>query len=910
MKGNVDMKIRDRIINGIRLSELKAEPVTLVKDTAKQINAEGAVLLENNGMLPLKKGDKVAVFGRIQTDYYKSGTGSGGKVNTVYTTNIYDSLKLMDYIELDEEVAEIYHKWVIENPFDIGEDGWYQPWSQKEMPLSEELVKNAALRNDKAIVVLGRTAGEGRDHLAKAGSYLLSDEEYDMLKKVSASFKDVCVLMNVGNVIDMKWVKELGISAVMYVWQGGQDGAEAVAEILCGKKYPSGKLSDTIVYDITDYAAYKDFEKPDEIVYSEDIFVGYRYFETFAKEKVVYPFGFGLSYTKFEVKTKSARISDNKISLTVTVKNIGNYKGKEVIQVYYEAICKNISCPSRQLIAFAKTKELEVGESQNVILEFLLSDMASYDDIGVSGNKACYILDEGLYNIYVGTDVRSAELVHSCEIEKIRIVQQLKSLFPAQMEFDRMINNHGKVDWETIKVSGETDHISTIKEIEFTGDKGIKLADVYNSNADIESFIAQLDDHQLACLSQGEGMNSPKVRAGTGGAMGGLTQELQDFGIPAICVTDGPSGLRFDNGDSATSLPNGTLLACTWNKELTQKLYSYEGMEAYAQRVDGVLGPGINIHRYPLCGRNFEYLSEDPYLTGVIAQGICAGLDEAGVSATIKHFAANNRELERGTVNMVISERALREIYLRPFEIVIKDNKTNMVMTAYNRINGIHCASNYDLNTAILREEWGFEGLVMTDWWTRTCVTLEGEVSKNREYPIIAQNDVYMVNNDSESIAKEITDEVTAGKISRGELQRNAINICNVILSTPTFERYIDGDVVGSAKLPQISKMNIVGEYKNISSGFELEINVENPCDHALEIEYSSNESELVQIPVKVYLNEQSAALFMLKGTGGNILTGLTGLYIMRGKNKIKIEFADKSVDIKNLKLYTSRVEA
>lgn len=213
-------------------------------------------------------------------------------------------------------------------------------------------------------------------------------------------------------------------------------------------------------------------------------------------------------------------------------------------------------------------------------------------------------------------------------------------------------------------------------------------------------------------------------------------------------------------------------------------------------------------------------------------------------------------------------------------------------------------------NSRILREEWGYEGLVMTDWWTRTCVTLEGEVSKNREYPIIAQNDVYMVNNDSESIAKEITDAVTAGKISRGELQRNAINICNVILSTPTFERYIDGDVVGSTKLPQISKMNIVGEYKNIFSGFELEINVENPCDHALQIEYSSNESELVQIPIKVYLNEQSAALFMLKGTGGNILTGLTGLYIMRGKNKIKIEFADKSVDIKNLKLYTSRVEA
>ncbi|MBQ7794108.1 MAG: glycoside hydrolase family 3 protein, partial [Clostridia bacterium] len=861
------MKIKDRIVNGIRLSELKEEPVKDTRELMKRINAEGAVLLENNGMLPLKKGERAALFGRCQFEYYKSGSGSGGKVNAPYVTQIYDSMKALDYVKIDEELAGLYKAWLAENPFDFA-GGWCLPFSQKEMPLSDAQIKAAADRNDKAIVIIGRTAGEDKDNAAEKGSYLLSDAEYELLKKVSANFKEVCVVLNVSNIIDMKWAEELNISAILYVWQGGQDGGEAVAELLCGMRYPSGKLSDTIAYDITDYPSHKGFGEPDNIDYSEDIYVGYRYFETFRKDRVMYPFGYGLSYTEFDIKTDLAEVSGDKIKLEVCVKNIGKCKGKEVVQVYFEGKCKNIGYPARQLIAFEKTKELARGESQKLSFEISADSFAAYDDIGMTGNKACCVLDEGEYNIYVGNSVRSAEFV--CRYTSaLKVIKKLSTVMPLNKPFERLVNNNGREERQKL-LPEITAQIPTVREIPQTGDKGIKLCDVYNGYALMESFIAQLDDFQLACLSQGEGMNSPKVRAGTGGTIGGLTKTLADFGIPAICLTDGPSGLRFDNGDKATSLPNGTLLACTWNRGIVSELYSYEGMEAYANRVDGLLGPGVNIHRYPLCGRNFEYLSEDPYLTGIIGGGICEGLMQAGVSATVKHFSANNKEANRKTVNVTISERALREIYFKPFEMIIKEGKVKMLMTAYNQINGVFCSSSYDLNTRVLREEWGYDGLIMTDWWPRTCY-YEGEAVDSRELPIKAQNDVFMVNANAELTAKDIMKSLAEGKISRGELQRNAINICRVIMSTPTFERYLDGDAIEIKEVVNTEKLTKLYELDKISSGEKIKVSIDQSGEYAVGIEYCSVQSDLMQFPVNLYINNVSAALYMINGTNGKV---------------------------------------
>lgn len=347
------MKIRDRIIDGICLGNVPEGPFDEINTVSRAANAEGSVLLKNDGTLPLKKGDKIAVFGRVQREYYKSGTGSGGKVNTKYVTNIFDSLKQSSDVVINEEVSETYAKWCEKNPFDIG-DGWNQPWSQTEMPLTEELCKNAAAVSDKAIVIIGRTAGESKDNSADKGSYNLSDGEYDMLKKVSDAFDKVCVVLNVGNIIDMKWAEELDISAVLYVWHGGQEGGAATADLLLGKAFPSGKLSDTIVYNIEDYPSFEGFSNDDENVYIEDIFVGYRYFETFAKDKVMYPFGFGMGYTEFEVKTLSAEWKNNTVFVKAEVKNTGKFAGKETVQIYCGGEGEKLCRPSRELKALRK----------------------------------------------------------------------------------------------------------------------------------------------------------------------------------------------------------------------------------------------------------------------------------------------------------------------------------------------------------------------------------------------------------------------------------------------------------------------------------------------------------------------------------------------------------------------------
>ena len=600
------------------------------ENTARQAIAEGCVLLENNGVLPLKKDCTVSVFGRIQNSYFKSGTGSGGKVNVTKVWNIVEGLEESGHVKINETLRKVYSEWEKTHPIDEGMGWGKEPWAQEEMPLTQDIVKTAAEASDVALVIIGRTAGEDKDNSATKGSWFLTDKEYDMLRQVREGFEKMAVVLNVGNIIDMGFVADIKPDAVLYGWQGGMIGGLGTADVLTGKVNPCGKLPDTIAKSITDYPSDKWFGKPEGNFYCEDIFVGYRYFETFAKDKVLYPFGYGLSYTSFKLQAVNAE-NDNagkKINLKIKITNAGSEEGKEVVQVYVSAPNGKLGKAARVLVDFEKTEALQPSASQELDFEIPYYNFASYDDGEYTGNKSSFVLEEGNYKVYAGTDVRSACEVLNFDLDSLLVIKECEEAYAPVRAFERM---HATAEGT---LTMEPAPLSTIdmwqrrkerlpQEIPQTGDKGYKLQDVLNKKIDINTFVAQFSDEDLACLVRGEGMGSSLVTPGTASAFGGVSPRLRDtFGIPVACCDDGPSGMRLDCGMKAFSLPNGTSLACTFNKALVKKLYTLTGLEMTANHVENLLGPGMNIHRHPLNGRNFEYFSEDPFLTGAMGTAI------------------------------------------------------------------------------------------------------------------------------------------------------------------------------------------------------------------------------------------------------------------------------------------------
>ncbi len=767
---------------------------------ARRTVAEGCVLLRNDGpVLPFAQGAKVAVFGRSQFNYYKSGTGSGGLVNTGHVPSITEGLELSGAVTVDAALKAEYEAWIVDHPFDVGQGWANEPWYQEEMPLTEETVSAAAGRNDAAVVILGRTAGEDKDSSAVEGSYLLAQAERDMLKAVCGKFEKVAVVLNTGGTLDMKWVEDYRPGAVMYVWQGGQEGGLAVADVLTGKQAPGGRLSDTIARDISDYPAAEHFGSESRNLYPEDIYVGYRYFETFAPEKVLYPFGFGLTYTTFDVKHTGIGVTAAQASMEAEVTNTGSRPGREVVQVYVEAPQGRLGQPARSLCAFGKTKELAPGETETFSFTVPFAQLASYDDSGVTGHKSAWVLEGGEYTFYIGTDVRSAKKVGSVTLEET-VVEQLEEACAPVTPFDRL--RPGAPEGGVYTKAYEPAPLRTVapmdrrsgklvKAAPCTGDKGYKLADVAEGKVSMDEFLAQLTDDDLCCIVRGEGMCSPKVTPGTAGAFGGVTKRLLDFGIPTGCCADGPSGIRMDCGTHAFAMPNGTLMACSFDPELVEELYEYEGLELRKNKVDTLLGPGINIHRHPLNGRNFEYFSEDPLLTGHMAAAQLTAMQKYGVTGTIKHFACNSQEFHRHDVEAVVSERAMREIYLKAFELAVKWGKARSIMTSYNPINGLWSASNYDLLTTILHGQWGYEGMVMTDWWAKSNDQGQEGERTNTAAMVRAQNDLYMVVPDSESNAlhDNSAEGLSKGTVDRAEFIRSAANICNFLLQSPAMLR-------------------------------------------------------------------------------------------------------------------------
>ncbi len=773
------------------------EHIALSKEAAK----EGMVLLKNDkNLLPLRAGSRIALFGKGSFDYVKGGGGSGD-VTVSYVRSLYDGLKLQeDRVTLYEPLSDFYRKDV-EGQY----AGGAAPGMTVEPSLPDELVEGAKAFADTAVIAISRFSGEGWDRssveyngeynpwetetsmpkiagsIFEDGDFYLTKREKEMVQKVKENFTNVAVVLNIGGIIDTTWFKEdETLSSVLVAWQGGMEGGLAAAEILCGKASPSGKLPDTFAGRLEDYPSTENFHESVHYVdYTEDIYVGYRYFETIpgADRKVCYPFGFGLSYTQFEIVPGDVRMEDGVIRIVVQVTNVGKMEGKEVVQVYYSAPQGLLKKPYRELAAFAKTRSLLPGGSQTVVLEFARNDMASYDDLGKIAPSA-YVLEKGTYEFYVGNSVRdTVKLDFALNLTENEVTEQLsQKAAPAGLK-KRMLADGS---YEELPLSQPNDpNECVLVKMESGTEEALTplvrgrerylllkpyaegarpLLEVAEGKMTIEEFIAQLSNDDLIHLLGGQPNTSVANTFGYG--------NLPEYGVPNIMTADGPAGLRICL--CTTAWPCATMLASTWNTELIEQVGRAGAEEVKENNIAVWLTPAVNIHRNPYCGRNFEYYSEDPYLTGKMGAAMVKGIQSQHIAASVKHFACNNKETNRKHSDSRVSERALREIYLKGFEIIVKEAEPWVIMSAYNIVNGHRASENRELLEDILRGEWGFKGMVTSDWWTR------GEHYKE----IKAGNDVKMACGFPERVAEAME----KGALNRDDLVRCAKRVLELIL--------------------------------------------------------------------------------------------------------------------------------
>ena len=767
-------------------------------ELSRKAAADGAVLLKNNNnALPLKKGVKVALFGKSTLDYIKGGGGSGD-VYTKYVRNIYEGMKIKESegkVEIYEPLIEFYKKHVnsererIDSEFPAKLDFVNRFWPRdtteqavardyeraelcykyqiSEPKLPEELLQSAGKAADAAIVVFARYSSEGWDRITRKDvrDYYLSDEEEQLVEDVLSVFDTAVVVFNSSGVIDSNWFKEDGrISAALMAWQGGSEGGLAVADILCGDVNPSGKLTDTFAKSIDDYPSSETFNESYEYVnYTEDIYVGYRYFDTVpgAYDKVNYPFGFGLSYTKFELSDITACNVSNSITVSVCVKNIGEFAGREVVQLYYSAPQGVLGKPSRELGAFKKTRLLNPGESEKITLTIDSSDMASYDDLGKL-QKSAYLLEGGEYFFYLGTSVRdTVKLDYSFVIsEKYVVTKQLESHCAPSKLPKRMLSDGSFENLGNLEIKQKFVHSP---EIDAKAPNEICMLDEVGKSITLDEFMVQLTDDELVDLLAGQ----DHTCVGNTSCFRGVDR----LKIPYIPTADGPAGVRLHRevGIPTTAWPVGTALASTWDTDLLYEVGVACGTEIKENNLGIWLAPGMNIHRNPLCGRNFEYYSEDPLLTGKIAAGIVNGVQSLNVSVAIKHLACNNKEVNRLHCDSRVSERALREIYIKGFEICVKDASPHAIMTSYNKVNGVYLSTDLDMLGGIVRGEWDFDGIIITDW---------GNYGDHVE-EVMAGSDIKMWF----GYPEKIKEALSSGRLTKGDIQACVKRYMNFILN-------------------------------------------------------------------------------------------------------------------------------
>ena len=808
---------------------LSSEPTVLElknRELSRVAAREGFVLLKNdNNALPLKN-KKIALYGMGARLTVKGGLGSGS-VEERYSVNIEDGLKnagfeittekwLDDYDSEYSSTYQEYHDMVEDKVKDLVNPMEIIPIAHSYVYRypSGRLVTKEDIENsetDTAIYVLMRQAGECNDRKLEKGDYYITDIERENLRILSEAYKNTILVINVGGHIDLSFLDEIkGIDAVVLFVQGGEEGGNALSDVLSGKVNFSGKLSDTIPLRYEDIPfgdefSYLNGDLKNEY-YKEGIYVGYRYFDSFDKD-VRYPFGFGLSYTDFKIETKSVSLDKTNINIKVAVTNIGEVSGKEVVQVY-------ISLPGRdkeyqRLVTCQKTKELEKGETETMDLSFSLEDCTSYNE-----EKAAWILDEGDYILRVGNSSRNTNLSAIFDIPQTIVVTECKNCCSLQDKLPLFYpdkEREERVECEMrLRVNPEDFTTKTVSYIE----PSIKETE------EEKSILDSLTIEEEAWLLQGGDLrNPPKGTLEIHGAGGKTVTALLGKGIRNVLFSDGPAGVNIANKVKAlpgggfapamvperyswgvmgkamkaqleripgeivyryaTAWPVEMLLAQTWNKELLESIGKAVGEEMLQFGITIWLSPGMNIHRNPLGGRAFEYYSEDPVLTGELAASLTKGVQShKGLGVSLKHFCCNNTEDNRNGISSNVSERALREIYLKGFEIAVKKSHPKTVMSSYNMLNHIYTANRHDLLTDILRSEWGFEGLVMTDWGSTN------EKAGRPEKTAPSGNDLIMPGSDydRECILKAIKN----GEMTPEVVRRSACRVLRMMLNANT----------------------------------------------------------------------------------------------------------------------------
>lgn len=770
---------------------------------------EGMVLLKNeNNVLPLSLGQKVVLMGKGTADYVKGGGGSGDVV-VDYSMTLADGMRekmAKGKVQVFDELIDFY----VDNIWAQYNSGCV-PGLTSEPEIPADLLERAREFSDTAIVSISRFSGEGWDRTSvgeadirreygswegedrdvnlanqifERGDFYLSKAEEKMIETVKKNFAHVIVVMNVGGMVDSEWFyQDDRIEAVLMAWQGGIEGGGAAADIICGDANPSGHLTDTFAKSLEDYPSSAEFHKSaDYVEYTDDIYVGYRYFETIpgAAERVNYPFGFGLSYTNFEIVLDNAMVKDQQIIFEVLVRNAGNVAGKEVVQIYASAPQGKLGKAKKVLVGFTKTFFLDPGERQLIKVSVDIKNLASYDDQGLV-QKSAWVLEKGKYRFYVGENVRDAgETEFIYEVTEDRVLEQLSERLKPYGLTKRMLADGtfqevqveekpqdpcGFERQDPLSLEGVLPIVrgeSGKSLLRMQMEKKPQLIDVYKGKMSLDDFLIQLPLQNRIDLLGGQPNTGLANTFGIG--------NQAEYGIPNVMTADGPAGLRVtaDSGVTTTAWPCATMLACSWNTELVEGVGSSAALEVKENNIGMWLTPACCIHRSPLCGRNFEYYSEDPFLSGKIGAAMVNGIQSEHIAASPKHFAANNKETNRKASDSIVSERALREIYLKQFEIIVKESDPWTIMSSYNLLNGTHTSESYDLLTGILREEWGFQGMVTTDWWSLGEHYLETK----------AGNDLKMANGYPDRVKKAYE----MGLISEEEINLAVKNILGLIL--------------------------------------------------------------------------------------------------------------------------------
>ena len=790
---------------------------------AREAAAEGFVLLENDGTLPLKARE-ISLFGSGARLTVKGGSGSGN-VRERFSVSIEDGLinngfQIRNSSWLDR-FSQTYEKDKAEyrNKVEAAIKG-YPVWKVMDMfrkidefhlayPVGDAIREEDLDDTDICIYVIARQAGEGFDRKVEKGDYLLSDLEITNLRKCRDHYKKLIVILNCGSSLDLSPLSDIGPNAILFYGQAGEEGGNALAEVLSGERTPSGKLTDTWAVSYSDYPVAR-IDHPEKLEenYEEGIYVGYRWFDV-SDIKPLYPFGHGLSYTDFKETIKNITVDKSQATVSVEVTNTGEREGKQTIFCFLFKPNQKYYGEVKSLAAFTKTGLLKSQDSQLVSLSFDLRDFATFDE-----NESSFILEKGLYGIAVGNDASTYRMTAVLKVKEDTVIERCRSCCRKtkefkDYEFPTKENNYGDLDVYEIETH------TIINRYEYS------LPDVSKK---VEDYLDQLSDKELAMYTMGGGYFS-KQYIRVSGSCGNTTSLLLNKGIPNIIMSDGPAGINImpksaysRNGGTkyigelpeewqwgwlkkvvpkmrflfagkrdilcyqyCTAWPNATTLAQTFDTELVEKIGQGVGKEMLNMGITLWLAPALNIHRDPLCGRNFEYYSEDPLVSGEMAAAMTRGVQSnKGVGVTIKHFACNNRENERMEVSSNLSERALREIYLKGFRIACRE-KPMALMSSYNRVNGIYAPNNRELLIDILRCEWKYEGLVMSDWdAVDKCSYIEAIKSGNN-----------MIMPGRKDIYKKICEALDQGSLSREDVRISALYALKTIFEAKTTEDFM-----------------------------------------------------------------------------------------------------------------------